>query len=209
MSMKIPFEIPCNSCKQLQYIFIDLADTSFQGNCSCGANLDVSFGNNVTTGYKLLWRSQYELKEKKDYNLSIVFSATAVECELSRLFFKWDFIGRDEDISNAELEEQLRRYKTINIKIKEIAKLMDSRGFTRFVKETDDLRGMIVAGFPSLNIDSLPSSFQEKLFWPRNRILHLGDSRYDKEDAAIRCFNIATLGLKILEVMDRKKRETI
>lgn len=207
--MKIPFEIPCNSCQQLQYIFFDLADTSFQGNCSCGANLDVSFGNNVTIGYKLLWRSQYELKEKKDYNLTIVFSAMAVECELSRLFFKWNFIGRDEDISNAELEEQLRHYKTINIKIEEIAKLMDSRGITQFVKETDDLREMIVSGFPSLYIDSLPISFQKNLFWPRNRILHLGDYRYAKEEAAIRCLNIAALGLKILEVMDRKKLETI
>ena len=206
--MKIPFEIPCNNCKQLQYIFIDIADTSFQGNCSCGADLDVSFGNNVTTGYKLLRRSQYELTEKKDYNLSIVFSAMAVECELSRLYFKWNYIGRDKDISDEELEEQLRRYKTINTKIEEIAKLMDSRGFTRFVKETDDLRETIVAGFPSLNIDSLSSSFQEKLFWPRNRILHLGDSKHGKEDA-IRCFNMATIGLSILEVMDRKKRETI
>lgn len=117
-------------------------------------------------------------------------------------------LGRDEEISDADLEEQLRRYQTIKVKIEEVAKLMDSRGFTQFVKETDDLRETIVEGFPSLNIDSLASSFQEKLFWPRNRILHLGYSSY-REDDAFRSLNIAVLGLKILEVMDRNKRKTI
>jgi hypothetical protein len=206
--MKIPFEIPCNNCKQLQHIFIDLADNSFQGNCSCGADLDVSFGNNATTGYKLLRRSQYELKDKKDYSLSIVLSAAAFECELSRLYFKWTYIGRDDYISDSDLEEQLRCYKAISTKIEEITKLMDSRGFTCFVKETDDLRKMIDEGFPSLNVDTLSKSFQEKLFWPRNRILHLGDSKYGEEDA-IRSFNIATLGLRVLDVMDGNKRKTI
>lgn len=206
--MKIPLELSCSDCQQTQYIFIDLIDTSFQGNCSCGADLDVSLGNVVTTGFKLLWRSKYELKEKKDYSLSIVFSAAAFECELSRLYFKWNYIGRDEDISDADLEEQLRRHKTIKVKIEEVAKLMDSRGFTQFVKETDDLRETIVEGFPSLNIDSLASSFQEHLFWPRNRILHLDDSKY-REDDAVRSINIALLGLRILEVMDRNKRKNI
>lgn len=206
--MKIPFEIPCNNCKQSLYIYVNLDDTSFHGNCSCGADLDVSFGNSITTGYRLLRRSQYELTERKDYNLSLVFSAMAFECELSRLYFKWNYINREEEISDEELEEQLRGFRTINTKIEEVTKLMDPRGFSQFVQETDDLRDTIVAGFPSMSIDSLSRSFQEKLFWPRNRIVHLADSSHDKDDA-FRCFNIATIGLRILDIMDRKKRENI
>ena len=78
---------------------------------------------------------------------------------------------------------------------------MDPRGFTQFANETDGLRRMIEQGFPSLKVNCLSKSFQEKLCWPRNRILHLGDSRYAQEDAN-RCFNIAALGLRILEIMD-------
>ena len=40
-----------------------------------------------------------------------------------------------------------------------------------------------------LNVRNLPKGFQEKLFWPRNRILHLGDINYGSEEA-IRCFII-------------------
>ena len=206
--MKIPLEISCYDCKQTQYVFIDLIDTSFQGNCSCGADLDVPLGNYATTGFKLLWRSKYELKERKDYSLSIVFSATAFECELSRLYFKWNYIGRDEEISDADLEEELRRFNPFNVKIEEVAKLMDSRGFTQFVKETDNLRETIAEGFTSLNIDSLATSFQKELFWPRNRILHLGYSNY-REDDAFRSLNISVFGLRILEVMDGNKQKTI
>ncbi len=86
--------------------------------------------------------------------------------------------------------------------------LMDARGFTQFVKETEDLRETIVEGFPSLDIDNLATSFQKNLFWPRNRILHLGYSNY-KEGDAFRSLNIAVLGLRILEVMDRNEQKTI
>ncbi len=207
--MKIPLEIQCNTCKQSHFVFVNLDDTSFQWDCSCGEDISGSFANNVTTGFKLLWRSRYELIKKKDCSLSIVFSATAVECELSRLYFKWNNIAAlkdKEDISDDALEEHLRKYRTINTKFEEIAKLMDSRGFSQFVKETDDLRQMINNDFPSLNIDDLSKSFQESLFWPRNRILHLGASRYGHDDA-IRCFDIATLALKIFESMDNNKRK--
>lgn len=206
--MKIPLHLPCNNCRESQTVFINLDDTSLECNCPCGADLSGVLASNVTTGVKLLWRSGYELKEKKDYSLSIVFSATAVECELSRLYFRWSDIAaleQNKEISDAELEKHLRDYRTINIKFEEVAKLMDPRGFTQFAKETDDLRCMIEQGFPSLKLNCLSKSFQEKLFWPRNRILHLGVSRYGQEDAN-RCFNIAALGLRILEIMDEKKR---
>jgi hypothetical protein len=103
---------------------------------------------------------------------------------------------------------ELYQSGTINNKIEEVAKLMDPRGFSQFVQESNDLREIIVAGFPSLNIDNLSRSFQENLFWPRNRIVHLADSSHDK-DYAFRCFNIATIGLRVLDEMDRKKRGNI
>lgn len=205
--MKIPLNIPCSKCQKTEYFFINLDDSSFEGECVCGEELSGFLGLEITVGYKILYRSHYELLKNQDFPLSIVFSATALDCELSRLYFKWKQIGSFKYVTDAQLEPMLRTYRTIDMKFEEVSRLMDSRGFTEFVKSRADLREIVENGFPSLSMDELSKSFQTNLFWPRNRILHLRDSGFSKEDAN-RCFNFATLGLKILEVLDLEKRKT-
>lgn len=205
--MKIPLNIPCSNCQKTEYFFINLDDSSFEGNCVCGEKFSGFLGLEITVGYKILYRSNYELLKNQDFPLSIVFSATALDCELSRLYFKWKQIGSSTYVTDAQLEPLLRTYRTIDMKFEEVSRLMDSRGFSEFVKSRTDLREIVEKGFPSLSMDELSKSFQTNLFWPRNRVLHLGDSSFSKEDAN-RCFNFATLGLKILEVLDLEKRKT-
>jgi len=208
--MKIPLRVPCDSCKKEEPIFIDLSDSSFERKCSCGDVYSGFLGNDVTVGYKILFRSRYELIETGDYPLSIVFSAAAFECELSRLHFKWSDITAlqtGKPVSDGDLEELLRKYRSIDVKIEEVCKLMDPLGFQEFVKSSTELRQTITEGFQSLSLNSLTSDFQQKLFWPRNRVLHLADTSFKKADG-VRCFNIATLGLRILEELDKKKRNT-
>ena len=77
-------------------------------------------------------------------------------------------------------------------------------GLGKFIQLETDLLNNIKNDFPSLDEKNLAESFQKKLFSPRNRILHLGDSTHTKDDA-IRCFNIAELGLKILDRMHEHK----
>lgn len=205
--MKIPLRVPRHSCKEEELIFIDLSDLSFERKCSCGDVYSGFFGNDVTVGYKILFRSRYELIEAEDYPLSIVFSATAFECELARLYFKWSDITALQSgkrVSDGELEEVLRKYKSIDVRVEEVCKLMDPLGFQEFVESSTELRQTVTGGFPSLHLNSFTSDFQQKLFWPRNRILHLADTSFKKADA-VRCFNIATLGLRILEELDEKK----
>jgi hypothetical protein len=206
--MKISLRVPCDSCKKEELIFINLSDSSFERKCSCGDVYSGIFGNDVTVGYKILFRSRYELIETEDYPLSIVFSAAAFECELSRLHFKWSDIAASQtgkQVTDGELEELLRKYRSVDVKIEEVCKLMDPLGFQDFVKSSTELRQTVTEGFPSLHLNSLTSDFQQKLFWPRNRVLHLADTSFKKADG-VRCFNIATLGLRILEELDKKKR---
>jgi hypothetical protein len=172
--MKISLRVPCDSCKKEELIFINLSDSSFERKCSCGDVYSGIFGNDVTVGYKILFRSRYELIETEDYPLSIVFSAAAFECELSRLHFKWSDIAASQtgkQVTDGELEELLRKYRSVDVKIEEVCKLMDPLGFQDFVKSSTELRQTVTEGFPSLHLNSLTSDFQQKLFWPRNRVL--------------------------------------
>ena len=208
--MKIPLPIKCPSCGRQQNIFIKLDDTDIGDSvCACGEEIFGSLDGTVTIGDKLLWRSEYEFSNNKDYPLSIVFAAASVDCELSRLFFKWSLMEGLEsefDISDEELEKELRSLGNIKSKIDKVSQLLAPKGFTQFVLDSPELKEMIESCFPTLDVNNLSKSFQEKLFWPRNRILHLGASDYGEEEATS-CFNIAKLGLEILENLDKKRNK--
>lgn len=206
--MKIPLLIKCDECGCEEYIFINLDESSFEQKCKCGDSVPSFFDGSVTVGYKLLWRSNYELLQTKDYPLSIVFSAAAVECELTRLHFKWneiDAIGQDYDVTDEQLEAMLRKYRTIDKKIEGVSELLYPNGLVSFVESSPALLDIINNGFPSLSVASLARDFQRTLFWPRNRVLHLADATFTYDDAK-HGFNIASLGLRIFDQMDKNRR---
>ena len=206
--MKIPYKIHCRGCNKDKYIFLSIDEHNFQRNCDCGYDLSGFFDSSVTTGIRLLYRSTYELMEIKDYCMSIVFSATAIECELSRLYFKWrdlDSIFQPERVTSDQLENDIRKFSSIDKKIDEIARLMFPNGISEFANHHVELRSTVTDGFPSLDINNLSKSFQQKLFWPRNRILHLAYTKYNYIDAR-RCYNIAKLGLMLLEKLDNYRQ---
>lgn len=205
--MRVPLNFPCDTCGKADYFFVDLNDTSFVTKCTCGAENAGILDLNVTVGYKLFLRARFELVEKKDYSLSIVLSATAFECELSRLHYKWNQLAaldKGECIADSDLEEMLRKYRSIDLKIEAVARLMDPLGLTSFVMESQELAETVRKGFPSLHIDQLAKDFQKTLFRPRNRILHLADSSFREPDAK-RCISISALALRIFEAMDVTK----
>ena len=93
-------------------------------------------------------------------------------------------------------------YKLGNVakRIKKITKMLDPNGIDDFVAGDAFLRNWLDV-MPSLQGLPLPEAFQQKLFWPRNRILHHGYADHDAEDAK-KCFNFAQFGLEILTRMD-------
>lgn len=208
--MRIPLQYICRKCNREGWINLDQEQQSFHYTCECGHDGDVALSNDYTIGVKILYRSQYELHVNKDYSLSIVLSAMAFECELSRLFFKWTELDKSkqgEEISNEELEKLMRSFRNITIKIDEVAKLMNSKGINDFVRNSREFTQVIGTGFPSLDINNLSKSFQEKLFWPRNRVFHLGHSGHNENDA-LRCFNISSLGIELFNQMDKLRQSS-
>lgn len=202
--MKIPILAPCPNCKKENYINIELSDTALKQQCACGKDYSGYLSNDITIGLKILSKVSYEFRVNQDFSMSIVLSATAFECELTRLYFKWKQMS-DNSSSNQVLEEELRRHRTIKEKIDVTGKLMHPNGLKGFVESDSNLRTIINEGFSSLNMSSLSKDFQEKLFWPRNRILHLGYADYISDDAII-CYNFANLGISILREMDKYKQ---
>ena len=206
--MRIPLHLPpCPECGKRIYVWINLHDTSSENKCACGNDRSGSLSSDITVGFRALYRSHYELAETKDYPLSMVFSAIAVDWELCRLFCRWTEISALEkgySLTDKALEKMFRKYRTVFMKFKETGKLMYPQGFEEFIKLSPEFRETVEKGFPSLRLETLFNDFTEKLFWPRNRILHLADTNYGEQDA-IRSFNIAQLGLLVLQAMDKYK----
>lgn len=205
--MQIPYRLSCSECGTQARIKIHLNTTSFDWTCNnCGKEHPSFFGTNVTTGYKILERSRDEFLER-DYSMSIVLAAMAFECELSRLFAKWrkiDTERTDGVFSRAECENELRDLRAIDRRIDAVSNLLVSKTMDDYVRLTQEFREAVEQGFPSLHIGSLPKDFQETLFWPRNSVLHWGDSSHTEQDAAI-SFSIAKLGLSILTSMNQER----
>jgi|WetSurMetagenome_2_1015567.scaffolds.fasta_scaffold486180_1 hypothetical protein len=206
--MKSPIKLKCTDCGVEYEVMVLPNDSHFDTKCECGTNLPgVLIG--YTIGYKILERSRYEYHHNSDYPLCIVFAATAMECQLSKLFFKWkritSFNQRSVIISDPELEIMLRKYSNIADRIEEVSKLMYPSGFSSFIKTHPDLVDIISKGYNRLDLENLSEGFQRELFWPRNRILHLGDDKYDSQSATY-CFHVAELGLTILDRLDTYKK---
>jgi hypothetical protein len=205
--MKVPLRIPCCECGITEPVDIHLNDDSPAWVCSKGHHNQGMFALDFTVGYKILAKSEYELSARRDFSMSIVFSAMSFECELSRLFGKWTNIesnlANGIGIKDEEIEGRLRKMG-VDQRIEAICRLMSPLGLNAFVSGTNDLKDAIVNRFPSLTIGSLATDFQQTVFWPRNRILHFGYTEYSEPDAA-RCYSIASIGLQILSQLDKAK----
>ena len=200
--MKTILFVKCEGCGKENFLNYTLSKTEIKDTCTCGNQFSYLLGSEITIGTRILERSKYEFKINEDYSLSIVFSAMSFECELSSMYVKWGNISKNK--SDQELEEFLRKLGNIQDRIQELSKLMFSVSFEKFVQDNSDLYAQIKGGFKSLCVENLAESFQKKLFWPRNKVLHSGYSDYTSDDAK-RCLNIAELGLRIFDKMDKHK----
>jgi hypothetical protein len=191
---------------------IHLQDTSPTWVCSNGHRNHGLFSLDYTVGYRILAKSHYELSAREDFSMSIVFSAMAFECELSRLFGKWTNIesnlSNGTGLSEEAIEEKLRKLTNIEKRIETVCRMMSPVGLDTFVKQTKELNDAISNRFPSLKIGTLAHDFQQTVFWPRNRVLHFGYTAYTEADAS-RCHSIADIGLQILSRLDKAKYDAV
>ncbi len=209
--MKIPIGVHCVCCAKENAIRIELHDPSISFVCTeCGMQNEGPFGLGFDVGDRVLQRAHFGFHSNRDYSMSIVLSAMAVECQVSHLHHKWEQIGAmlsSVMVGDAELDERLRRYQNAATRLEHVAQLMYPSGLDDFVVSRSELTKTIRNGFPSLGLRQFAIGFQQALFWPRNRILHLADMRYGEADAT-RCFNLAALGIHIFQELDLEKRKS-
>lgn len=209
--LSVRLELECPQCQMPATIRIHLETTSFDWTCPNGHYNPSFFGTDITIGYLLLERSRHELAVERDYCMSIVIAAMAFECEMSRLFGKWKQIEAGIagcPFDREKCEEELRKLGAIDQKIEGVSKFLVGKGTDDFISGCPDLTDSISKDFTSIKLGSVARDFQQSLFWPRNQVLHWGDTRCSQEDAA-RCYRIAQLGLSILKRMAAERRQSL
>lgn len=209
--MNIPLKQKCEKCGADVYFEVGLDDHTPSWKCSCGNEAVLTFDLDFTLGYKLLLRSHFEIFQRHDYPMSIVLSAMALDCELSRLFRKWTRLPVQKTgqtpPDDEHIETLLRKFQSVREKIQEVSRQLYPEGLDDFIRNEEELRETIESRFPSIHIGTLADDIQKTVFWPRNRILHIGFTGYKYEDAA-RCYSIAYITLIALTRMDRAKRRS-
>ena len=206
--MKIPYPFRCENCGSTDPVEINLARTSPEWVCeSCGHKNAGIFHPGFTIGWKILIRSDYELRRRKDHSMSIVLSAMAFDCDLSRLFLKWSEVGELQSgkaPDMEELERKLRGLLPMRRKIETVGRLIDSRGVDDFVQSSEDLQNSMKKLYPAIGVGPLAEDLERSLFWPRNRILHLGEAEFVESEASL-CYRLSEFGLNLFETLDRAR----
>ncbi len=205
--MKIPYFVRCSECKSERYVFQHVNEDSLKFKCECGFDNSGPMYD-FSIGFKIILKSIYEFETLKDYSMSIVYSATAVDCELTRLNKKWRTIHALSSVfavTENDLNSVLLQYRSIFNKIKKTATLMYPDGFINFVIDIKKLKEKIINDFPSLKLNTLINNIHENLFVPRNNILHSSEIVYSDKEAT-KAINIARLTLLILQELDEYKR---
>jgi hypothetical protein len=208
--MKIPYSITCGECGCECSVELRLDDNDPKFTCPEGHRNYGFFDLDVTIGIKILTRSQHELVTRKDYSMSIVLSAMAFDCELARVFRKWQGIAAfstgKREMTDLEFEEQYRRLGSVRSRIDAVAALLDARGLEAFASASSRFSNSISTHVPELHFGSLAENFQQCVFWPRNRILHHGFIGYSEFEAQ-RVFVVAKTGIVLFCEMDDAKRQ--
>ena len=205
--MKIPLKVPCWSCHEPVTVTLTLPDREISFTCTRGHDNSGPVESEV--GSLVLTRAEHEFKENSDLTLAVVLSAMAFDTEISRLHHKWRTIAAYEvahDISDEELDVLLRKHSSVRDKMDHVAGLMHAPGLDDFVGGEPDLRQIVTEGYPSLKGSPLSAGFQQALFWPRNRVVHMGHMVRERQQA-VRALNLSRLGIYIFDRMDQRRRQ--
>jgi len=209
----IPAPVVCSSCG---YEFTATGDAGkrFPVSICPKCNAAIHIGNPLSisvVGEHLLFRSKGEM-EGEDYTLSIICSAIAVECFLTRTFFHWK--GVESLMSNGHLptgdeqnvwEEDFPKGGGFLVSADFVSDAIAGMKFDIFVNGNPNAKS-IMDGFTEAADISPKKYFRDELFQRRNRILHRGKMNYTQADATL-CLRMA-IGIRdILKVMDAQKCE--
>lgn len=208
--MKIPIRVLCKCGKKVK-IEIDGKDRTIDHICpECDRRIIGGVDPNFHIGRMLLEYSANAF-EKEDYNFSILLNAMAMDCYLSRLYYKWRDIEElkknqpyDANLVEEKVLRELQKINDFITKIRKVEKLMYPKGIVDFIKRHSDIGKEIREGFKSISIDNFSKVIRNEVMWKRNNIVHSGMYIYNREDAK-KCHNYSELFIKVLDKMDAEK----
>jgi hypothetical protein len=105
-------------------------------------------------GQLIISRSWTELKNG-DWTLTIVLGAMAVECEMARLYLKWNEVDllstrSANDADREEWEERWRKFFAIGTKLDKVSELLTGQPFDSFLSQNSGLLGAAQAQYPAI-----------------------------------------------------------
>ena len=204
--MNIPWRITCQ-CGETTTVPTKITDLQLSGECpKCKQpfQLDLTDRDGFSIGYRLFRRAEHEFFQEKDFNMAIVMSAVAIDCELTRIYKKLQAKRGKKQRGGRPSTRRMRSKR----KIEEITRLLYPGGIPGFLANHPDFDGRIRTGYPSLEPTNLPRSIVRVLFWKRNSILHEGNLLLDEREAT-RCKNVAQLTLRVFRMMEFGEDMTI
>ncbi len=212
--MKFEIPVDCSSCG-CKFLTAGYAEQKFPpATCpECGVTINIVDPLSVSVGAeRLLYRSQNEL-QGKDFSVSIICSAIAVESFLTAAFIKWKGIenfgavGRFPSEAETDAwEKEFPRNGGFDKKPADfVSNFLAGVDFDSFVA-TDPIATEVMKGFLDSVGESPKRYFQKTLFARRNRVIHWGNLSYERADAEL-CFKAAQAILTIFRTMDKKKAD--
>jgi hypothetical protein len=215
--MFYPIEIECQHCTRRVTIKVNVTDSGLNHPCpQCGGINQGIFGLELTIGRKIVLRALQELVDR-DLSMSIVFAAMGIECELSRLYFKWkeidyqfdnNFSARDE-FDRVGAEEELRKIGSARQKLEAVATLLHPEGLQDFVFRPENSLQMnaLTSVFTTVDPKKFAEGIQRDLFWRRNAVLHQGVTTTVDQPTADYLVRLALLVLETFRHMDEARNK--
>jgi predicted RNA-binding Zn-ribbon protein involved in translation (DUF1610 family) len=212
--MQIPVRVSCPKCNQAIDLKVDTNENSLNFTCpECGSKEAGSIDQNSHIGNALLHYASSVLSSG-DTNFSILLSAMAMDCYLSRLYYKWRDIEElrstasyDVDTVDKKIQEELIKTWNFLKKVKEVEILLHPNGITDFINSQADLKEEIAERFPAIKIDLFSRCIRDQVMWKRNNIIHIGKFKYSYQEAR-KSLELSHIFIKIFEIMDRLKSQT-
>jgi len=160
-------------------------------------------------GIRIFNRAWAEL-QNGDFTLVIVLSAMAVECQLARLFFKWNEVDLiptrfSTQVDNDAWEEQWRKWFSIAVRLDRLSIFLTGEGFDSFLSHNAELMKSVHTKYPTSTGRASPRDlFVQEFFYKRNKIVHAGKIDYTQVEGEM-CFTLANALWGILEAMDKQR----
>jgi len=160
-------------------------------------------------GMRIFSRAWAELTNE-DFTLVIVLSAMAVECELARLFIKWNGIDLMDTRTPTPADkddwaEQWRKWTAIAVRLDKVSTLLTGEDFDSFLSHNPTLLKPIHAKYPTFTgVLFTKDFFIKEFFYKRNRIVHLGEIDFKQPDGEM-CFTLAATLFEVMKEMDGQR----